>query len=144
MLTFIIFKHRVHIWLYVLGISPPCGTVFYTLPELLGILDFVIHYKTECYATLSQKYPTKIYGRFKSTSFLVSIPPAFAFRFLGIAFRSLVIPSMMLLKGSAPCPYSFPGSVLCSYSVIPHLLSISVSPLQKSCPFVFHYHKQIP
>ena len=46
----IIFKHRIHIWLYVLGISPPCGTVFYTLPELLGILGFVIHHKSECYA----------------------------------------------------------------------------------------------
>ena len=68
------------------------------------------------HATLSQKYPTKIYGRFKSTSFLVSIPPAFAFRFFGIAFRSLDMPSMMLLKGSALCPYSFPGSVLCPYS----------------------------
>ena len=31
--------------------TPPCGTVFYTLPELLGILGFVIHYKPECYAT---------------------------------------------------------------------------------------------
>ena len=72
------------------------------------------------HATLSQKYPTKIYGRFKSTSFLVSIPPAFAFRFFGIAFRSLDMPSMMLLKGSALCPYSFPGSVLYSYSVILH------------------------
>ena len=54
------------------------------------------------------------------------------------------MPSMMLLKGSAPCPYSFPGSVLCSYSVILHPWSVSVSPLRKFCPFVSHYHKQIP
>ena len=46
----IIFKHSVHIWLYVLGIAPPCGTVFYTLPELLGILGFIIHHKSERYA----------------------------------------------------------------------------------------------
>ncbi len=27
--------------------TPPCGTVLYTLPELLGILGFEIHHKTE-------------------------------------------------------------------------------------------------
>ena len=72
------------------------------------------------HATLSQKYPTRIYGIFKSTSFLVSAPFSFAFRFSGIAFRSLAMPCTILLKGYAPCLYSFPGSVPCSYSVILH------------------------
>ena len=43
----IVLKDRIDIRLYSLCISPPCGTVLYTLPELLGILGFEIHHKTE-------------------------------------------------------------------------------------------------
>ena len=39
----IIFKYRIHIWLYIFGIPPPCRTVFHTLPEFLGILRLIIN-----------------------------------------------------------------------------------------------------
>lgn len=45
----------------------------------------------------------------QSSSFLASAPFAFAFRFSGTAFRSLVMPAMMLLIGSVPCPYFLPA-----------------------------------
>ncbi len=70
------------------------------------------------YATLSQKYPTRIYGRFISTSFFVSIPSAFSFRFFGTALKSLAMPSMIPLIGSAPCPCFSPGFSPCYYPAI--------------------------
>ena len=52
--------------------------------------------------------------------------------------------NMILLIGSAPCPYSFPGSVLCSDPLIPHPGNALISALRKSCCSFSRFHKQIP
>ena len=63
---------------------------------------------------------------------------------LVLPYKSLVMPAMILVIGSAPCPYSFPGSVLCSDPLIPHPGNALISALQKSYCSFSHFHKQIP
>ena len=39
----IIFKYRIHIWLYIFGISPPCRAVLHSMPEIFCILCLVVY-----------------------------------------------------------------------------------------------------
>ena len=73
------------------------------------------------HAILSQKYPARIYGRFIRMSFFLSTPAVLAFSVSGMAFRSLAIPSIILLIATAPClsgvSLLFPCS--CPFQVAP-------------------------
>ena len=66
------------------------------------------------HAILSQKYPARIYGRFIRMSFFLSTLPVLAFSVSGMAFKSLAIPSIILLITTAPCLFGVPLLFPCS------------------------------